>query len=416
MPRKLTGHIETRPKKGPPVTLVVRIGRRYIDSFTISQYPSFEAAELDAKEALRLGLEDQKQRARTRCFASLFDAYMDTREDEQEERRGHSRQFKRNERTLAARYIHTAPFWFKNVDDVKRGEVRALVSGIAGKPAMRFCKRTKTLVRTGRKIGRRTPELVRTRLSDFFDWVPDLADNPAKGVPLPRVKGVVRREAGSDVKPHLHMDEIERLFGLSRDVFSPLMRAVYGCGIYAGLRGGEVVGLEWQHLVRLYGEQPEVHVRNSYDSTTKTQASQREIPMLAQLVVALREYVESLPVRPVRGYVFPGLDGGVRCDGWSANWYARDLGPRPGGGRYVYAGFRELAKVRETILYRQLRHTFATHLLAGRYDGHEWPIEKVSQMLGHSSVAITIKHYVSRDVGRLHDEVAKAQSKTQRHK
>jgi hypothetical protein len=47
-------------------------------------------------------------------------------------------------------------------------------------------------------------------------------------------------------------------------------------------------------------------------------------------------------------------------------------------------------------------------LLAGTFTGgYEWPIEKVSELLGHESVLITIKHYASRGVERLHVEVRK---------
>lgn len=396
MPRKLTGRVECRRFKNGAVKWIARLGREYLGSFD---------SEPEARIAVDEALKDRKTHARTRSFASQFSAYMHECEQAQRTRRGNARQFCRNERTLAALYIHTAPFWLKDVDDVNRGEVRALIKSIAGRPARRWCKRTKAHVLIpGVKVGARTCELVRSRLTDFFDWVDELPSNPAKDVPIPNLRGVVRRAEGSDRKPHLHLDEIERLYALPGEVFTPLLRAVYALGIYAGLRGGEVVGLEWQNVVRLNGERPELQVRNSYDAATKTECSQREIPMLPQLVRELQAYVATLPARPVTGLVFPGLDGKVRVSGWAANWYARDLGPRKSGGRYTYPGLRELAEVRESILYRHLRHTFATHLLAGRLDGHEWPIGKVSRMLGHSSVTITEKHYLSTDADSLHAE------------
>ena len=70
--------------------------------------------------------------------------------------------------------------------------------------------------------------------------------------------------------------------------------------------------------------------------------------------------------------------------------------------------YRTLAKVRDHIEFRHVRHSCATHLLAGTFtNGHEIPIEKVSEILGHEDVLTTIRHYASRSVKRLHREFQK---------
>lgn len=396
MPRKRTGRVERRGEK-----FIAKIARDYLGSFD---------TQADADEAIAAALLLDLQSADKRSFAVLGEAYMQEQEKLTRLRRGHAHWFEKSDWSLWKRYIRTAPFYRKRVDRITRDEIKALLDRVVGSPAMRWDSRVKAHVPTGHIIGKNTGEKLRGRLAHFFKHCPGINVNPARDVPLKNVARVKRRVDG-DNKPHLHLDEIDRLFALPREVFTPMHRAVYACGIYGGLRGAEIAGLEWPHIVRLYGADPELHIRNSYAASTKTEDSQREVPMLPQLVTELRMYVESLPVRPISGFVFPGESGGARHFGWDADWYDY----RGGQAGKVYPGMRRLAGIREHIQYRHIRHSCATHLLKGHFtEGHEWPIEKVAQLLGHAGVSITLKHYASRDVDRLHSELAKTPSKKPR--
>lgn len=394
MPRKLTGRVEPRPKSHP-TRWIVRLGD-YSESF---DDPAVAAMALE--EALDL----KRKGASKRSFAVQFIEYMDKEEILQRERRGNARQFNVCERSLA-RHIEASKFWLKLTRKVTREDIRELLDTVVGSPATRWNRHTAARVPTGKLIGRRTGEAIRARLSHFFDHVaggPEI--NPAVRAPIKNIDKMKRRDAGDDLMPHLHLDEIARLYALPLDKFSLRERAVYALGIYAGLRTGELVGLQWQDIVRLYDERPELHVRNSYDSLTKTLSSQREVPMLPELVGHLRAYVASLPARPVAGLVFPNREGRMMAHGWPARWYDHTTGRwdklshRP--------GLRTLAGIRPTIMFRHLRHTCGTHLCNGGY-GRAWDVERVAQLLGHSSSAITRRHYISRHVSVLHAELAKS--------
>lgn len=396
MPRKRTGRVEPRGDRH-----IARIGKDYIGSF---------ATEADAQEAIAAALFCETESADKRSFAVLGEAYMKEQEKLTRLRCGHAHWFTKSDLPMWKLYVRTAPFYRKRVEKITRDEIRAWLNSIVGSPARRWDNRINAHVLTGRAVGMNTGKKLRGRLGHFFKHCPGITVNPARDLPIKNVTAVKRRK-DTDNRPHLHLDEIERLFGLPADVFTPMHRAVYACGIYGGLRGAEIAGIEVPHLVRLYGAEPELHVRNSYFAPTKNESSQREVPMLPQLVAELRRYVESLPVRPIAGYLFPGDGGGVRHFGWDADWYDYTGGE----AGTVYPGMRKLAGVREHIQYRHVRHSCATHLLKGHFTGgHEWPLEKIAQLLGHSDVAITLRHYASRDVDRLHTELAKTPSKKPR--
>jgi len=389
MPRKRTGSVERRGDK-----YLARLGRERMGSHD---------TEERAWEEIAAALADDKRRTGD-TFAERGEAYMKQQERYARERRGNVKMFAK-EWSDWARHIRTAKFYYMRVKDIRREHIQGLLDEIVKKPALQIKPRAGGVierVETKRKIGERTPYKIRSRLTSFFDTQLDLSANPARGTKIPKVRKVKQRVDG-DRKPHLHADEIERLFALP--ALTVEHRAVYALGIYAGLRVDEVWGLRWENIVRLDGDEPELHIRWSYTAPTKTQSSQRELPMLPQLVSALRAYRDSLPAAPIAGVVFPGKDGAVRAIGSNARWPDKPY-TNETGQLVVRIGYRTLAKIREHIDFKHLRHTCATHLLKGTFtNGHEWPIEKVSEMLGHETVQTTIDHYASRGVDRLHREM-----------
>ena len=152
-----------------------------------------------------------------------------------------------------------------------------------------------------------------------------------------------------------------------------------------GMRRGEVLGLRWQDVslddARVRVTQTLVMVGGSPQlSVPKTDRSRRSISLDSGTVSALREWrVRQLEERVAygegweeNGLVFTREDGAwVRPD-----WFSRK--------------FHRLAADAElpAIPLHGLRHSAATfHLSAGT------PIAVVSQMLGHSSSAVTMDVY-----------------------
>lgn len=390
MPRKLTGRIEPRPNKLNPTHWVVRLGKGkdcYVGTYT---------SLVEAQFALKDALAERRERAHKRSVAALWAIYMDQCEQAQRGRRGDAEQFAR-ERSIT-RHVAGASWYRKLVDKVTHDDVRELMGQVVGAPAMRWHRGKGELVRSGKKIGNRTGEQLRSRLRDFFRWVskPTLPYNPAIGIKLPN-PAPAERPLDGDLKPHYHADELARLWALPLETLSLRDRAVFGFGIYAGLRPGEIKGLEWQHLARLYGERPTIHVRRSFHRLPKTEESQRDIPMLPQLVELVRAYVESLPARPVSGLVFPspaGEGGAGKCFSrtWDCGWKKH---------------IRKAAGMRPHLKFCHMRHTFGSHMVRGTFTGgRPWSIEAVAQAMGHKSTTTTKKHYVSRDVELLHRELA----------
>lgn len=392
MGRKRTGHVERRGDK-----FFARLGREHLGSW-----------ESDARAwaIIEAAMRRDKERD-VDSFGVRGEKYMQGEELLARERRGNSRVFQK-EWSLWDRHIRGSKLYHMRIKDIRREHVQKMLDEIVGSEALalRHCPTTGEMktVKTGKKIGERTATRVRSRLSHFFDSCLDLTGNPASRCKIKNAKRIKRRVDG-DRKPHLHADEVERLFALEEMTVEH--RAVYALCIYAGLRVNEVWGLRWENVIRLGGSDPELHVQYSYDSLTKTEGSQREIPMLPQLVAEVRAYRASLPSAPLSGVVFSGeAAGGCRSPGSNARW--TDKRRRLDGELGVRVGYRTLAKIRAHLNFMHMRHTCATHLLAGTWtNGHEWPIEKVSEMLGHDSVETTIAHYAARQSSRLHREVAR---------
>jgi integrase len=391
MPRKRTGH-------------VTRKGDRYL-AYIGREYLGTRDSEDAAKGLIAAALQLDKQRDDS-SFAARGEAYMREQERLFRERRGSLRGFNK-EWSLWNAHIRGSSIYMMPIAKIRRQHVQAMLDAVCKKQRVQIKPQAGgglAKVATGKRVGERTVYKVRSRLSAFFDTCGELESNPASRCAINAAKTVKRRKDG-DRKPHLHDDEIFRLFDLLE--MTDEHRAFYALGIYAGLRVNELCGLRWENFQRLDGEQPEVWIRYSYNEHTKTEGSQREIPLLPQAVKEIRAYRASLPSVPIGGVVFPGDDGKVRAPGYTARWYDKPY-TNEAGKTVVRIGYRTLAQIRDHIELKHVRHSCATHLLAGTWtNGHEWPIEKVSEMLGHEDIATTIKHYASRQVSRLHAEVAK---------
>lgn len=383
MAKRAQGKVIPKETRDGTIVHVVRFGREYLGTFPTET----EAGNvLEVRRELAAGQQ-------VRAIATLGPAYLARRAELEAERRGKAHYTGKQITNVWKRYILTAPFARRSLDRLPtRGEVETYIQSIVGRPAVRWNKHTKRHEPTGKKVGHATAKHAQWLLSGFYSWA-KTDSNPADGVRLERTRGVVVK-VDKDAKPHLHIDEIAKLFALPRKKMRLKLRAAYAVAIYAGLRPGEVWGLRWENVIGLDGKRPELEVRWSYDGPTKTQASQRELPLLPQAVRELIAYRDSLGARPIAGLVFVSqTTKAMHKRGYDADWRR----------------IRKVIGARKHVAWKHMRHSLATHLLSGAFtNGHEWPLARVAQLLGHETDQITAESYASASVEVLHRELERA--------
>jgi integrase len=187
-----------------------------------------------------------------------------------------------------------------------------------------------------------------------------IAVNPTVGLELPAVRGRRDRIATPD--------EAAALLGaLDRD------RALWATAMYAGLRLGELMALDWQHVDL---DDDVIRVRWSYDQreckrvAPKSRAGVRTVPIPGVLRTYLSEH--RLPTGRPRGFVF-----------------GRDP-ERPFAPQAIYdRADRSWSTVGlQRIRPHECRHTFASFMIAAGVNA-----KALSIYMGHSSVTITFDRY-----------------------
>jgi integrase/recombinase XerC len=198
----------------------------------------------------------------------------------------------------------------------------------------------------------------------FFRWLErrGLADNPAVGaVRTPKVPRSVPRALSQDEASEA-LDQVEALddrpWVNKRDLAVYML--LYGCG----LRLGEALSLRRR-------EAPTAG-QDSLLITGKGR-KQRMVPLLPTVVAAIDDYLAACPhPLPAEGPLFVGIRGG------------------PLGSRKVQQGLvdlRRLLGLPESATPHALRHSFATHLLAGGGD-----LRAIQELLGHASLSTTQRY------------------------
>ncbi len=144
---------------------------------------------------------------------------------------------------------------------------------------------------------------------------------------------------------------------------------LYGCG----LRIGEALGLDRRQAPRAGGDDVII--------VTGKGDKQRLVPVLPVVAEAIGAYLEACPY-PLED---PGpLFVGKRGKRLSARMIQRQM-----------RNVRILLDLPETATPHALRHSFATHLLAGGGD-----LRTIQELLGHASLSTT-QRYTEVDAGRL---------------
>ena len=198
----------------------------------------------------------------------------------------------------------------------------------------------------------------------FYRWLAKagLVDNPAVAalktprVPRPVPKALTVEEA-RDLLDSATELALTPWTG-KRD--AAVIALLYGCG----LRIGEALSLARR-------EAP-VPGQEALTVTGKG-GKERAVPLLPVVVEAIRDYLEACPhALTPEGPLFVGLRG-------------KALGPRQIQARL--AELRVLLGLPETASPHALRHSFATHLLAGGGD-----LRQIQELLGHASLSTTQRY------------------------
>jgi integrase/recombinase XerC len=222
-------------------------------------------------------------------------------------------------------------------------------------------------------------------LRSFFKYLvrEQLAgSNPAKSVSTPKVEkplpttltvDEVFRLIDSPKSPRKKLPSVSAKNKQLRDV--AILELLYS----SGLRVGELVGLNWNHLdldlgiVKVMGKG----------------RKERIVPVGTKAVEALESYLKER-------HIFKGEE-------------PEPLFVNPRGGRLTTRSIGRLIKkyTKSSGIFRKvsphsLRHTFATHLLDAGAD-----IREIQEMLGHSSLSTT-QRYIHLSMGKLMEVYDKA--------
>lgn len=155
---------------------------------------------------------------------------------------------------------------------------------------------------------------------------------------------------------------------------SPEENGVVHLGLFAGLRRGEIFGLQWGDVDAAAGRL--MIRRSAYQgeiTAPKTKRSTRQVDVPKSVFAALDGHRATSP--PLAGHFVFRTASGAPLD--PDNFYKRS-----------FAAIRERAELRATIGLHTLRHTYAS-LLIGQGENPKY----VSEQLGHSSIAITMDTY-----------------------
>ena len=150
---------------------------------------------------------------------------------------------------------------------------------------------------------------------------------------------------------------------------------LFRVAVYAGLRLGELLGLQWQDVDL---EEGTINVQRQFDKTgqvspPKTKAAIRRVPIRPELVKALREHKMASPFSKDEDFVFASKTGGPKLH--------RTV-------QRAFESIRDKANLPEILTFHDLRHAFASVAVHAGAD----PLF-LATVLGHADVTITMRVY-----------------------
>jgi integrase len=166
------------------------------------------------------------------------------------------------------------------------------------------------------------------------------------------------------------------------------LEAMYLMALYLGMREGELLGLQWHdidfHRDRLTIRRGLARVDGKIrEVSTKTKMSRRDIPIVGPIATALQAHRERQAT----------IDAPLAGQRWShaGHIFTTTIGTpidATNFGNRTWPAMREKAGLPSTVKFHHLRHSAANLL---RDNGV--PIEVISNILGHSSIVLTVDTY-----------------------
>lgn len=242
----------------------------------------------------------------------------------------------------------------RRIDAVTRGEVKALIGKLQSAGLSASTVRNMIV-----------PLRAFYRYAGDHDWT---QRNPTRGVAMPGVSGVRRERFAAPAEVRALIEALTE-----RD------RALWATAAYAGLRCGELQGLRWKDVDF---DAAELWVTQAWDDVgkrmgpPKTSAGVRKVPIAAPLRPLLIEherrrcgelvFARGTLASTHRGPTAPFSDSSVSLRARAA-WQQAGLEP---------------------IGLHECRHTFASSCLAAGV-----PMKVVSELMGHTTIQITVDLY-----------------------
>jgi integrase len=246
------------------------------------------------------------------------------------------------------------------------------------------------------KLGRQTLSHCRFFLSAVFEFclnrgLYDGRENPCRA-DLPA--GLAARKRG----PAYTTDEVNRLLKI---FIAPQARAIFAIA-WAGLRKGEIAGLEWRDVEHLKDGCAKIHVRRSVwqgqVTTPKTEASADAVIIGSEIVAHLTAFGRHCG-NPTEGFVFPGVGASpINLDSF-ARWQiipvlnrcavckkAKHLHPRPDHE------YQRDSSMPEWKGFHGFRRGSGRHIAENYPSGDGMRAAQVA--LRHSDEGVTSRHYV----------------------
>lgn len=214
---------------------------------------------------------------------------------------------------------------------------------------------------------------VKIVLNQIFKMAMDeglIMKNPLQSSAI-RIRGL----ASVETKPYT-VDQMKHMAAHLKDIPDPIERGWLAISISLPLRSEEVLGLLWEDID---AENGILHVRNT---VTHPHRNAPEFKPYAKTAASIRDIAisqEVISYLPERGEPREFVIGGK-----SAITYTKLRG--------MCKRITRIMGFEETILPRRFRTTVATDISAMTHD-----LKLVQKMLGHSTPAMTLKHY---DKGR----------------
>jgi integrase len=268
-------------------------------------------------------------------------------------------------------------------DDRKRWELHLLPIVGHMKPSQVTTTTIKNIITKlkGKGLSAGTCKLVIALLSSLYsDIIEDghATSNPAKSL-AKKTRQQLQSTHDPKNTPYLHeMDDVVRVYHALR-AKSESVGVAFALGALAGLRTGEVRALDWSHVDQ---EANTIHVQVQAGVNGPRRLKDRETrfvpiqPSLADILVKLEAR---------EGLVCPPIRGGSRLflDDHTMGKFIREVTDALG-----LAMSCSCCKTR-AAWYEYTRHGYGCHfILAGG------SMEDLSRTMGHSTIAVTEKHYV----------------------